>query len=137
MNSPYALRLRDNEVPPVFENIPEGRSIFLLVCDHFGCLVPHALGNLGVPSSELQRHIAYDIGIAGVARRLSKALDAHLLAQRYSRLAIDCNRPPASVSSIPTVSEATDIPGNKNLSSEARLERRRLLFDPYHQAITE
>ena len=72
-----------------------------------------------------------------MARCLSKALDAHLVAQRYSRLVIDCNRPPIAVSSIPTVSEATAIPGNENLSSEARLGRRHALFDPYHRAIKE
>ena len=52
------------------------------------------LGDLGLPESELVRHIAWDIGIAGVAESLSKQLDAHLIVQRYSRLVIDCNRPP-------------------------------------------
>ena len=137
MNSPHTLRLKDDEVPPVFEHSSDGRSDYLLVCDHFGGLIPRALGDLGVSSSELQRHIAYDIGIAGVARRLSKALDAHLVAQRYSRLVIDCNRPPIAASSIPTMSEATAIPGNEDLSRDARRERRQLLFDPYHLAITE
>ena len=59
------------------------------------------LGDLGLPESELTRHIAWDIGIAGVAEMLSKHLDAHLIAQRYSRLVIDCNRPPHVASSIP------------------------------------
>jgi len=137
MNNPPGLRLEDDEVPPVFEDSPEGRSIYLLVCDHFGFLIPRGLGDLGVSPSELQRHIAYDIGIAGVARHLSKALDAHLLAQRYSRLVIDCNRPPTAASSIPAVSEVTPILGNRNLSNEAREDRRRVVFDPYHRAISE
>ena len=75
------------------------------------------LGDLGLPASELERHIAWDIGIAGVAERLAKHLDAHLVAQRYSRLVIDCNRPPCVASSIPVISEATTIPGNEGLDA--------------------
>ena len=54
------------------------------------------LGTLGLHEDELGRHIAWDIGIAGVARRLAAALDATAILQSYSRLAIDVNRPPAS-----------------------------------------
>ncbi|MFX9672994.1 N-formylglutamate amidohydrolase, partial [Acinetobacter baumannii] len=82
----------------------------------YGRIIPRALGDLGVPESELTRHIAWDIGIAGVAERLSGDLNAHLIAQRYSRLVIDCNRPPEVASSIPVISEATAIPGNEGLS---------------------
>jgi hypothetical protein len=31
------------------------RSVYLLVCDHFGCLMSHALGDFGASSPELQR----------------------------------------------------------------------------------
>ena len=55
-------------------------------------MIPDPLGDLGLPESELTRHIAWDIGIAGVAERISGALDPHLIAQRYSQLVIDCNR---------------------------------------------
>ncbi len=74
--------------------MPRARSPFLLTCDHYGRLIPRVLGDLGLPASELTRHIAWDIGIAGVAERCRRHLDAHLIAQRYSRLVIDCNRPP-------------------------------------------
>jgi predicted N-formylglutamate amidohydrolase len=93
------------------------------------------LGDLGVSEEERKRHIGWDIGIAGVAQRLSAALDAHLVAQRYSRLVIDCNRPPEAASSIPLISEATLVPGNEGLSREAAQSRRELIFDPYHQRI--
>ena len=42
------------------------------------------------------RHIAWDIGIAGVCRHLADVLDATLVQQNYSRLVIDCNRTPGS-----------------------------------------
>ena len=98
------------------EDNTAGRSPFLLTSDHYGRAIPRALGDLGLPASEFERHIAWDVGIAGVANALSKQLDAHLIAQRYSRLVIDCNRPPAAASSIPRISEATTIPGNEAIS---------------------
>jgi predicted N-formylglutamate amidohydrolase len=83
----------------------------------------------------LQRHIAWDIGALAVARHVSEALDAPMVAQNYSRLVIDCNRDPKVATSIPTVSESTGIPGNLGLSEEQRLTRRVAIFDPYHERI--
>src|SRR5215813_9272539 len=127
--------LGDDDAPPVLERNITGRSPFLLTSDHYGRLLPKALGDLGVSESELARHIAWDIGIAGVAEALSDHLDAHLIAQRYSRLVIDCNRPPHVASSIPVLSEATAIPGNEEISREESEMRRREIFDPYHRRI--
>jgi predicted N-formylglutamate amidohydrolase len=123
--------------PPVIERNATGRSPFLLTCDHYGRAIPAALGDLGLPASELTRHIAWDIGIAGVAERMSDALGAHLIAQRYSRLVIDCNRPPDVASSIPVLSEATAIPGNEGISETEADARRAAIFAPYHRRIDE
>ncbi|MBR1245311.1 N-formylglutamate amidohydrolase [Bradyrhizobium sp. AUGA SZCCT0169] len=130
-----SLLLGSQDVPPVREYNAEGRSPFLLTCDHYGRLIPRVLGDLGLPESELVRHIAWDIGIAGVAEMLSKHLGAHLIAQRYSRLVIDCNRPPDVASSIPLISETTTIPGNEGIAREAAELRRTQIFDPYHRRI--
>src|SRR5258708_38860046 len=115
-----SLLLGAAEVPPVLEENTASRSPFLLTCDHYGRLIPRALGDLGLPASELTRHIAWDIGIAGVAGQLSKHLDAHLIAQRYSRLVIHCNRPPDAFSSIPRITEATVIPCSGRPARHAR-----------------
>ena len=133
--SDTSLRLEPGDVPPVLETTIAGKSPFLLTCDHYGRLIPSMLGDLGLPEEERRRHIGWDIGIAGVAEQMSKALDAHLVAQRYSRLVIDCNRPPEAASSIPLISEATLVPGNEGLNGEAAASRRALIFDPYHQRI--
>jgi predicted N-formylglutamate amidohydrolase len=134
-NGDISLLLGRADAAPVQEYNAAGRSPFLLICDHYGRLIPRALGDLGLAESELTRHIAWDIGIAGVAEALSKQLDAHLIAQNYSRLVIDCNRPPHAASSIPRISEATTIPGNEGLTGEAAAIRRREIFDPYHRHI--
>ena len=121
--------------PPVRVLRPEGRSRFLLTADHAGRAIPRRLGDLGLPENERMRHIAWDIGIAGVTELLSGALDATAVLQAYSRLVIDCNRRPEWPSSIPTISELTAIPGNEGLSSEEREARRREIFQPYHEKI--
>jgi predicted N-formylglutamate amidohydrolase len=138
MNGARDQELRSGTLEvPVIEKNPAGRSPFLLTCDHYGRVIPPELADLGLPASELERHIAWDVGIAGVAERLSGMLDAHLIAQRYSRLVIDCNRPPTAPSSIPEISESTWIPGNQALAKAAAEQRRQLIFDPYHQHIEQ
>ena len=115
---------------------PQGRSEFLLVCDHASNLVPHSLGSLGLDDTQLASHIAWDIGAAGVAKRLSAALDATLLLQSYSRLVIDCNRPPGSATSIPTQSEYARIAANEGLTTADTAARVAEIFAPYHAAIS-
>ena len=127
--------LGEGDMPPVHEVNAQATSPFLLTSDHYGRILPRALGDLGITEAELARHIGWDIGIAGVADRLATLLDAQLIAQRYSRLVIDCNRPPAAVSSIPLISEATAIPRNEGISEWERAARRREIFEPYHDRI--
>jgi predicted N-formylglutamate amidohydrolase len=131
------LLLGPDEVPPVREENADSTSPFLFTCDHYGRLIPQTLGDLGLPKSELERHIAWDIGIAGVAAQLAEAMGAHLIAQRYSRLVIDCNRPFESPGSIPLLSEATEIPGNGGLNLDQVVARRRAIFEPYHARIEQ
>jgi predicted N-formylglutamate amidohydrolase len=137
-DAPGTVRLlTEADSPPVLEFNEAGASPYLFTCDHYGRIIPRALGDLGVAESELARHIAWDIGIAGVAEHLADRMNAHLIAQRYSRLVIDCNRPPGVASSIPAISEATAIPGNEALAPEAAAIRRREIFDPYHRRIDD
>ena len=130
-----AALLAADEPAPVRVLRPEGRSPFFLTADHAGRLIPARLSTLGLDETERVRHIAWDIGIAGVTERLSEALDATAALQLYSRLVIDCNRDPAAADSIAEVSEATAIPGNRALSATERKARREAIFDPYHGAI--
>jgi predicted N-formylglutamate amidohydrolase len=115
----------------------EGISDFVLVCDHAGHQIPRALGSLGLSTTQLASHIAWDIGAAGVARRLAQRLGAPLMLQRYSRLVIDCNRPLEAADSITAHSEWTRIRGNEDLPAEAVEARRREIFEPYHQALRD
>jgi predicted N-formylglutamate amidohydrolase len=127
--------LAADEPRPVTVYNADAASPFLLVADHAGNSIPRALDRLGLGEAELQRHIAWDIGIAGLGRPLADALDAPLIQQNYSRLVIDCNRPLDAASSIPAVSELTEIPGNVGLAETNRAARAKEIFQPYHDRI--
>jgi predicted N-formylglutamate amidohydrolase len=127
--------LADDEPPAFVAANLEGLSNFVIVVDHASARIPRRLHHLDLPASELKRHIAWDIGALAVARRAAAVLDAPLIAQNYSRLVIDCNRDPAVATSIPTVSEWTEIPGNRHLNADEIEARRREVFEPYHAQI--
>ena len=114
---------------------PAGTSPFFLTCEHAGRAFPVRLGTLGLAGSDLERHIAWDIGAAGVARELSARLDATLVLQRYSRLVVDCNRAPSAPDFVVEVSEDTVIPGNRGLCEAAMEARATEIFHPYHDRI--
>jgi predicted N-formylglutamate amidohydrolase len=135
MNDVPDSLLAADEVAPVTVHHDDGRSPFLIVADHAGNAMPRALGRLGLPATEMQRHIAWDIGIAAVSRVVADALDATLVQQNYSRLVIDCNRAPGSETSIPEISELTPVPGNVRLSDRRKAMRVREIFRPYHDRI--
>ena len=124
-----------DEPDPVVVRRASGRSPFFLTCDHAGRRIPRALGDMGMPAAEFERHIAWDIGAAAVSRLMSEALDAPLVEQVYSRLVIDCNRDPSVESAMPEVSELTTIPANVCLSQAARTARIEEIFEPYHAVI--
>jgi predicted N-formylglutamate amidohydrolase len=106
-----------------------------LVGDHAGRDVPPPLGDLGLHKREWDRHIAWDIGIAGLGAMLSEALGATFIRQRYSRLVIDCNRDPARADAIPEVSDGARIPANVGLTASDRQSRVDAVAAPYHAAI--
>jgi predicted N-formylglutamate amidohydrolase len=128
--------LAAHEPPPVLARRRDGRSAFVIVVDHASRRIPKCLATLGLAQSDLERHIAWDIGALAVAQSVSAALDAPLVAQNYSRLVIDCNRRPDEPTSIPTISESTPIPGNLDLPAEQLSARRHEIFEPYHQHLS-
>jgi len=130
-----ASLLAADEAPAAMVEGAAAGSDFVLACDHAGRDIPRALDSLGLSDTELSSHIAWDIGSAGVARRLAERLDAALVLQRYSRLVIDCNRPLGSPESIAASSEWTHIVCNENLAAAAVDARVRDIFQPYHDAL--
>jgi len=113
--------LLDDDEPAAYEIVNEhGRSRVILTCDHASRRIPRRLGALGVAPADLDRHIAWDIGAAAVARRLSEILDAPLIVCGYSRLVVDCNRPLNQAGAFVTQSEDVRFIGNESLAAAAR-----------------
>ncbi|WP_428681503.1 N-formylglutamate amidohydrolase [Reyranella sp.] len=127
--------LRPGDPPPFSVFNEQGQAPLLLLCDHASKAVPHALGDLGLPASELARHIGWDIGGLDAAIELAKALDAPLVSSGYSRLVIDCNRWPGGEGSTPETSDETVVPANKDLTREQVDARAEACFWPYHREV--
>lgn len=115
----------------------DSQSPVLLLCEHAGQAIPAALCGLGLPAGAIDLHIGWDIGAEWLARSIAARLHAPLILQRYSRLVIDCNRPPGAAGSIPEISDTVAVPGNQHLAKEARRQREALIFAPLDAAITE
>lgn len=122
--------------PAALVENPRGSSPILLLGDHAGRAIPAALGDLGLAAADLDRHIAWDIGVAGLGAALSRALDATFIHQRYSRLVIDCNRALSAATAIAEISDGSIIPGNVGLTDADRQARAEQIYNPYHLRIS-
>jgi predicted N-formylglutamate amidohydrolase len=127
--------LGPGDPPPVEICHDQGAAPVLLTCDHASNAIPRVLDGLGLPPAALTKHIAWDVGAAAVTRLLAEALGAPALLAGYSRLVVDCNRDPGDPTSIPAVSDGVAVPGNRDLTEEARAARLAACFAPYHAAI--
>ena len=127
--------LTANDPSPVRVINPAGSSSFLLIGDHAGNLIPEQLGDLGIATSDLKRHIAWDIGVGALGERLARTIDAVFVRQTYSRLVVDCNRGEGAHDAIAPVSDGTMIPANANLSTADRAARFAEIHEPYQAAI--
>lgn len=123
---------------PAFEIIGSDRpGPWLLTCDHASNAVPDWVGGggLGLPASDMARHIAYDVGAAGVTRHLSALLDAPAVLSRFSRLVIDPNRGEDDPTLVMELYDGSLIPANRGIAAPERAQRLQRLYRPYHGAI--
>lgn len=127
--------LGPDDPPPFALHNPAGGAPVLIVCDHAGRALPRALGRLGLDDWVLDRHVAWDIGSASVARGLAERLDAPAVLAGYSRLVVDLNRRLDDPSAFARVSDGIAIPANLELGPDERDRRARAIFEPYHAAI--
>lgn len=110
---------------------------WVITCDHASNRVPNwvAQGDLGLPASDMERHIAYDVGALGVALALGELLDSPVIASNFSRLVIDPNRGEDDPTLIMQLYDGTMIPANRSLPDTAIHERLDQLYRPYHTAL--
>ena len=120
--------------PAVVENAA-ARGRFVLVCEHASNVFPAPWGDLGLNQDQKCAHIAWDPGALGLARALSKHLDAVLVHAPVSRLVYDCNRAPDRPGAMPARSEIHDIPGNRLISATERGARTAAVYVPFHNGL--
>ena len=116
------------------ENRP-GR--WLVTCDHASNRVPDwvAGGDLGIAPEDMARHIAWDVGAAGLARALGEALDSPVICSDFSRLVIDPNRGEDDPTLLMKLYDGTIIPANRHAGAEDLRQRLDRLYHPYHAAL--
>ncbi len=109
---------------------------WLVTCDHAANTVPIQVdgGTLGLPPEDMERHIAYDVGAAGLAGALAERLDGPALFSNFSRLVIDPNRGEDDPTLLMKLYDGTIIPANRNADATEREARLELCYRPYHDA---
>lgn len=112
---------------------------WLITCDHASNAVPDwvAGGALGIGAADMARHIAYDVGAAGLARALGEALDSPVIESCFSRLVIDANRGEDDPTLLMRLYDGTIIPANRHAGERELQERLDRLYHPYHAAYAD
>lgn len=109
----------------------------IVICDHAANTVPDAIagGDLGLPAADMNRHIAYDIGAAGVSTYLGALLDAPVICSNFSRLVIDPNRGADDPTLLMRLYDGTLIPANRHADDTELEHRMALCHRPYHREL--
>ncbi len=110
---------------------------WLVTCDHAANTVPDWVngGDLGLAPADMERHIAYDVGAAGLSRALAQRLDAPAILSNFSRLVIDPNRGEDDPTLLMKLYDGTIIPANRHAAAVQLEERMARLYRPYHDAL--
>jgi predicted N-formylglutamate amidohydrolase len=109
---------------------------WLVTCDHASNHVPDWVGggDLGIPAADMARHIAWDVGAAGLARALGAALMSPVILSDFSRLVIDPNRGEDDPTLVMKLYDGTIIPANRHAGPDEVERRLDRLYRPYHAA---
>ena len=109
---------------------------WLITCDHASNRVPADIGggSLGISAADMNRHIAFDPGAAGLATALAAGLDAPVILSDFSRLVIDPNRGEDDPTLIMKLYDGTIIPANRAVDAAETARRIETLYRPYHAA---
>lgn len=110
-------------------------SGFLFLADHASNALPAEYGSLGLPTTELQRHIGWDPGTADITRALAARFAAPAVLTRFSRLLIDPNRGETDPTLIMRLSDGAVVPGNARVDAGERERRLERFHRPYHRAV--
>ncbi|WP_085865232.1 N-formylglutamate amidohydrolase [Pseudooctadecabacter jejudonensis] len=124
---------------PFFLHGATRQSCWLITCDHASNVVPPSVGggDLGLPAEDMGRHIAYDVGAAGVTRALADALGAPAVLSNFSRMVIDPNRGLDDPTLLMKLYDGSVIPANRDADEAEKARRVEAFYAPYHAAVAD
>jgi predicted N-formylglutamate amidohydrolase len=109
----------------------------LFLADHASNAIPDDYGGLGLPTSALERHIAYDIGVRPLTFALAERFGAPAVLSCFSRLLIDPNRGLDDPTLVMRLSDGAIVPGNAQHDAAERGRRIARFWRPYDAAVGE
>ena len=122
-----------SEEPYLIVGNPRAGEV-LIIGDHASNRVPNGI-KLGIDPSLMNEHIAWDIGVAAVARVICETKGFSAYLGNVSRLVTDFNRYAEEDAMIPTFSDGIEISGNMldEAGSQCRINS---YHKPYHDRLT-
>lgn len=122
---------------PVHVHHEERDTRWLVTCDHATNTIPADIcgGDLGLGHEDMHRHIAYDVGAAGLTRALADRLGATAVLSDFSRLVIDPNRNVQDPTVLMRIYDGTVVPGNHDADSAEAARRVAMMHAPYHDEV--
>ncbi len=105
----------------------------VFICDHASNYIPRKYKKLGISDSNLESHIAFDIGAKNLTINLAKKLKQSYFLSNFSRLLIDPNRKEMDRELITGRSFGVEIPKNLNISVQEREHRINFFYNYYHK----
>jgi predicted N-formylglutamate amidohydrolase len=113
------------------------RGSLLIIVDHASNFIPSRYKNLGLPKYLIESHIAYDLNILNLSKRINVLLGSDIVYGEHSRLIIDLNRGQNDPTLIPSISDKKLIPGNIEINSKEFNFRKKKFYNSYHAKINK
>ena len=111
------------------------RDSILIIVDHANNFIPSKYKNLGLSKNLTESHIAYDLNILNLSKRINVLLESDIVYGEHSRLVIDLNRGQNDPTLIPSISDKKLIPGNIGINSRESNFRKMKFYNSYHSKI--
>ena len=109
----------------------------LIIVDHASNYIPLKYQNLQLSHELTESHIAYDLNIFNLSKRVNSLIKSDIVFGECSRLIIDLNRGRQDPTLIPVISDKNLILGNFNINSTEKDLRIKIYYNIYHSKISK